>query len=313
MGYALDLARRAPRCAAESSAGNEDVHSTAFLTAARTAAHAARRRGPPLVQRQHLAVAHQHPAVHDRRPHVVAARDVDEVRDRIVHRRLPRRCHRHDDQSRRACRLERSDARRSSPARARRESSPSRARPAPESRAGRRSQLVQQRRHASPRTCRGRCCWPPRRCRGRRRRRPPDRLGTGACRSPASCCSRDCARRRRRALQDRDVRRRHPDAVRRQRPGPQKPSDSRGTRPAHLEALLRRFDLVLRLGEMDQRRHAVTPPARGRLQRRPSSVYIECGATAGGDQRVARELLDERAPRAPARRPASWRRPPGTG
>ena len=41
-----------------------------------------------------FAVAHQHLPVHDRRPHVVAARDVDEVRDRIVHRRLPRARHR---------------------------------------------------------------------------------------------------------------------------------------------------------------------------------------------------------------------------
>ena len=42
-----------------------------------------------LVERQHLPLAHQHPSIHDRRPHVVAPRGVDQVRQRIVHRRLP--------------------------------------------------------------------------------------------------------------------------------------------------------------------------------------------------------------------------------
>ena len=63
-----------------------------YLTAARTLSAIARASASTCrrIQRQHLAVAHQHPAVDDRRPHVVAARDVDEVRHRIVHRRLPR-------------------------------------------------------------------------------------------------------------------------------------------------------------------------------------------------------------------------------
>src|SRR5438093_6872977 len=42
----------------------------------------------------YLPILHQDLPVHDRRPHVVSARGVDDVRDRIVERRLARRAHR---------------------------------------------------------------------------------------------------------------------------------------------------------------------------------------------------------------------------
>ncbi len=44
-------------------------------------------------ERQHLPVPHQHPPTHDRRPDVVAARHVDEMRNRVEHRRLPGAVH----------------------------------------------------------------------------------------------------------------------------------------------------------------------------------------------------------------------------
>src|SRR2546430_10262598 len=47
-----------------------------------------------------LTVFHQYLAVHDGGPHVVAAGDVDEVRHRIVERRLARRAHRDSDEIR---------------------------------------------------------------------------------------------------------------------------------------------------------------------------------------------------------------------
>src|SRR3954471_9920973 len=61
------------------------------------------------IERQHLSIAHEDLSVDDRRTHVVAARDVYEVGNRIVHRRLPRRRHRHDQQVRALSRLERTN------------------------------------------------------------------------------------------------------------------------------------------------------------------------------------------------------------
>src|SRR5207253_4929791 len=61
------------------------------------------------IERAQLAIFHQYLPVHDRRPHVVAASHVNEMRDHVVHRRLPRSAHRHGDQIRLLAGLERSD------------------------------------------------------------------------------------------------------------------------------------------------------------------------------------------------------------
>ena len=195
---------------------------SARLTASAVAPRRARR-AP--IERQHLAVAHQHLAVHDRRPHVVAARDVDEVRDRIVERRLPRRAPSTTMiRSARLPGLERADLLRPCPS--------ARAPPivamssavCAGTRARDRASAAWRGTPpgASPRTCRDRCCWRRRRCRGRRATPAAQVLRRPArCRSPASCCFRGCARRRRRArfriAMSSSV---DPDAVRRKRPRP---------------------------------------------------------------------------------------------
>jgi hypothetical protein len=129
---------------------------------------AAPRRARPARRASAPCVAHQHPPVHDRRPHVVAAR-----------RRRPgaradrtsasaARCHRHDDDVGALAGLERADAighpERRAPsivaiASARR----------PAARAGHPCRACAAAPPAAwPRTCRGRCCWPRRRCRAPR-------------------------------------------------------------------------------------------------------------------------------------------------
>ena len=122
-----------------------------------------------------------------------------------------------------------------------------------------RLQLVQGTRPgASPRTCRGRCCWRRRRCRGRAPRRPPGTSSPAPCRSPASCCFPGCARRRRprrfrmamsssaSQTRVRGERARRPEANR---------LEVAGRRRAGL--LLRISHLVLGLREVDDQRHAV--------------------------------------------------------
>ena len=165
-----------------------------------------------------LLFSHQHLAVHDRRLDVVAARDVDQVRHGVVERRLPRRLM---PTMIRSARLPGSSdpIRRSIPS--------ARAPPivaissavAPAPRADRASRACAGTPPgASPRTCRGRCCWRRRRCRGRAPRRPPDTSATGAvplasfmllsglCDTPTSC-----------RFEHRDVLVGDPDAVRGQR------------------------------------------------------------------------------------------------
>ena len=208
-----------------------------YLTAARTCAGERARVGQHLsrVQRQHLAVAHQHPSVHDRRPHVVAARDVDEVRQRIVHRRLPRGRHRDDDAGRRACPARASRSRVSMPERARAVDRRHLERDRRGNRAGiAGGQLVQERRlahrleHVEVVVAGGAVGAEADGNAGRAHRRRPARR-----RSPASCCSRDCATtptcRRARIC---DVGRRQLDAVRRQRPRPPEAERLEVRRPA---------------------------------------------------------------------------------
>jgi hypoxanthine phosphoribosyltransferase len=90
---------------------HDEAFRLTFSTASRTSAAAARAsaRTARLVERQH-------PSRISTRPftivvsHVVAARDVDQVRDRVVHRRLARRPVSHDDEVGALAHLERADA-----------------------------------------------------------------------------------------------------------------------------------------------------------------------------------------------------------
>ena len=127
--------------------------------------------------------------------------DVDQVRDRVVHRRLPGRRHAHDDDVRALARFERPEA----------VAHPERARAADRRHLERRARTHGARDRssaacagatpsASPRTCRDRCCSRRRRCPGRSPRRPPGTPAPAPCRWPASCCFRGCATRRRRAV-----------------------------------------------------------------------------------------------------------------
>ena len=91
VGYGLDYAeqyRNLPHIA-DTVRPERLTRSTAARTFSASALRVGDHRG--LVQRAHLAILHQDLAVHDRRPHVVATRDVDQVRHRVVQRRLPRR------------------------------------------------------------------------------------------------------------------------------------------------------------------------------------------------------------------------------
>ena len=132
---------------------------------------------------------------------------------------------------------------------------------------------------ASPRTCRGRCCWPRRRCRGRAATPPRGTPGPAPCRSRASCCSRGCATRRRRArcriaISASDTQ--TPCAAR--TPGPQKSERSRYADRSRVEAFLRHLHLVARLGEVDEHRHAVL--ARTARARPSASARRACTSRA---------------------------------
>ena len=134
-----------------------------------------------LVERPHPPVAHQHPPVDDGGPHVVAARHVDQVRDRVVHRRLPRARSSTRRSGRRACPPRATRSSRPGRARAPRRSSPSRAPSCAGTARGSASPACAGTPPAaSPRTCRGRCCSPRRRCRVPPSRPPPGTRGTGA-------------------------------------------------------------------------------------------------------------------------------------
>src|SRR5690606_32647108 len=50
-----------------------------------------------LIEREDPPVAHQHPPMHDRGLHIISARGVYELRDRVVHRGLTGGVHAHHD------------------------------------------------------------------------------------------------------------------------------------------------------------------------------------------------------------------------
>ena len=177
-------------------------------------------------------------------------------------------------------------------------------------------QLVQERRRcASPRTCRGRCCWRRRRCRGRARRRRAGRPVTGAVPLASfMLLSGLCETPTPRAFSSAMSASRHPHAVRGQHAGPEEAEAVEIRHRRRLEALLRGLHLVARLGEMNQRRHAVPlrQLARGRQRRAVERVH-RVRRHRRRDQRIVLERRDERLGAGQRRRPASWRRRPGTG
>ena len=268
-------------------------------------------------ERQHLPIAHQHLAVHDRRSHVVAARDVDQVRHRIVHRRLPRP--RASTTVIRSARLPASSdpiSRVHARARARRRSSPCPAPSAPAPRVGSlRRELGEERRlahrleHVEVVVAGGAVGAEAERDAGRQVLRRPAR-----CRSPASCCFRGCARRRRRAASASRCRRRSP---RRRAPPASAGPRSRSTRDSRPASPCTARARSCTSSSVSARWISIGTPYLPASSRDAISVAVSMRVQRvrrhrRHDQAVVLELLDEALRRAPARRPASSRRRPGT-
>ena len=170
---------------------------------------------------------------------------------------------------------------------------------------------------ASPRTCRDRCCWRRRRCRGRASRRRPGTSSTGAVPLASfmllsGLCDTPTPRRFRIAMSVVG----HPDAVRGQRRRSPEADRLEIRRSASAGAARARSSTSSSVSARWIRTGTsyLRASARGRPRSVAVSLRVQRVRRDGRhDQAVVLERLDERARRAPAPRPASSRRRPETG